>query len=161
MRTKGTAAELEARRRLAAELLSDGKTIADVMHALHVSESSVKRWKCALRQGGIEALAAKPHLGRPPRLNAQQQKQLVRILLRGAVAAGYSTPLWTCSRVAAVIQQQWGVHYSTTQTWRLLRRLAWSPQKPRLRARERDEVAIEQWRDTDWTRIKKEHRAAS
>jgi transposase len=161
MRTKGTAAELEARRRLAAELLADGKTIVEVMHALHVSESSVKRWKSALREGGIEALAAKPHPGRPPRLKARQRKQLVRILLRGPIAAGYSTQLWTCSRVAAVIQQQWGVRYSTTQTWRLLKRLAWSPQKPSLRARERDEAAIERWRNVEWPRIKKERRAAS
>ena len=161
MRTKGTASELEVRRRVAAKLLSDGQTIGEVMHALQVSESSVKRWKRALREGGLEALAAKPHPGRPPRLKAQQRSQLVRILLRGPMASGYNTQLWTCARVAAVIQQQWGIRYSTTQTWRLLKRLAWSPQQPRLRARERDEAAIERWRKVAWPRIKKERRAAS
>jgi hypothetical protein len=42
-----------------------------------------------------------------------------------------------------------------------LKRLAWSPQQPRLRARERDEAAIERWRAVDWPRVKKELAAAS
>jgi transposase len=131
------------------------------MHALRVSESSVKRWKRAWREGGSEALASKPHPGRTPRLDPREHRQLVRILLRGPIAAGYSTQLWTCSRVAAVIQQRWNISYSTVQVWRLLKRLAWSPQQPRLRARERDEAAIERWRAAEWPRLKKERAAAS
>ena len=161
MRTKGTAAELEARRRLAVDLLADGKTICEVMHALHVSESSVKRWKRAWREGGSDALVSKPHPGRTPRLARREHPKLVRILLRGPTAAGFSTQLWTCPRVAAVIERVWGVSYSFVQVWRLLRQLGWSPQKPLLRARERDEAAIEQWREVEWSRVKKERRAAS
>jgi transposase len=131
------------------------------MHALGVSESSVKRWKRAWREGGSEALAAKPHHGRPPRLDPREHPKLVRILLRGPIAAGYSTNLWTCPRVAAVIQQHWSISYSPVQVWRLLRRLAWSPQQPRLRACERDEAAIERWRKVDWPRLKKERATAS
>jgi transposase len=131
------------------------------MHALGVSESSVKRWKRAWREGGSAALVTKPNPGRTPRLDPREHRKLLRILLRGPIAAGYSTQLWTCSRVAAVIQQHWNISYSTVQVWRLLRRLAWSPQQPRLRACERDEAAIERWRAVEWPRVKKERAAAS
>lgn len=161
MRTKGTAAELEARRRLAVALLSDGKTIGEVMATLGVSESSVKRWKRAVREGGPAALAARPHPGPRPRLDARQKAQLVKLLLAGPLAAGYLTNLWTCSRVKAMILRHFGVTYHDCHVWRLLRQLKWTPQKPRRRALERDEAAIERWRAREWPRIKKERRAAS
>ena len=50
MRKQGSAAELETRRRLAGRLLLEGKTIGDVMNIVEASESSVKRWKRALKK---------------------------------------------------------------------------------------------------------------
>lgn len=161
MRTKGTAAELEARRRLAVALLSDGKTISEVVATLGVSESSVKRWKRAVREGGLAALTARPHPGPTPRLDAGQKARLVKLLLAGPLAAGYLTNLWTCSRVKSLILRHFGVTYHDCHVWRLLRQLKWTPQKPRRRALERNEAAIEQWRIREWPRIKKERRAAS
>src|SRR5437016_4449992 len=109
MRPQGSAAELEARRRLATRMLAKGMTCAEVADLLGVSLSSAKRWKAAWKKGGVEALAAKPHPGKTPRISARQKRQLVKFLLRGPVAAGYLTDLWTCPRVAEVIQRQFGV----------------------------------------------------
>lgn len=161
MRPKGSAAELEVRRRLAVGMLAKGKTIREVAELLGASESSVKRWKAAWAKGGVDALAAKPHPGRPPRLSTAQFRQLVNILLRGPIAAGYATDLWTCPRVAQVIAKRFGVKYHDAHVWKLLRKLNWSCQKPERRARERDEAAIRRWRKRDWLRIKKEHASAS
>ena len=44
MRTKGTAAELEVRRRIAANLFGLKITLAEIAQLLDVSLSSVKRW---------------------------------------------------------------------------------------------------------------------
>jgi transposase len=63
--------------------------------------------------------------------------------------------LWTCPRVALVIQEHFGVIYHTAHVWRLLRSLGWSCQKPEQRARERDEAEIARWRHEEWPRIKK------
>jgi transposase len=161
MRTKGSAEVLEERRRLAARMLDQGYTVAEVMAAVGASESSVKRWKRAVREGGHEALKAKPHAGKPWRLSAEQREELVPILLRGARAAGFANELWTCSRVAHVIEQRFGVKYHPDHVWKVLRRLGWSCQKPEQRARERNEEAIRRWRKSDWPRIKKEPRKAS
>ena len=161
MRTKGTAAELEAQRRYATQLLGQNMTMGEVMHLLNVSETSVKRWKRALREGGPDALAAKPHPGPRPRLDARQRAQLVRLLLKGPRAAGFANELWTCPRVARLIEQRFGVGYHVDHVWRVLRDLGWTCQKPELRARERDDEQIRRWRERDWPRIKKELSAKS
>jgi transposase len=155
MRPKGTAAALEARRRRAADLLADGKTLAEVARTVKASPSSVHRWKQAMVQGGTAALAARPHPGAKPKLMASQKRRLVTMLLRGPRAAGYRTELWTCARVAEVVQRRFGVTYHPDHLGRMLHALGFSPQKPESRARERDEAAIRSWRAHDWPRIKK------
>jgi transposase len=155
MRTKGTAAELEVRRRIAARLLREDMTLADVARCVDASVSSVSRWKRALKTRGPAALAAKPHPGPARKLSEAQQNELVEILLHGPLAAGYFTDLWTCRRVRHVIERKFGVRYHVDHVGRLLHSLGFSPQQPRRRARERDEAAIERWRREDWPRIKK------
>ena len=128
---------------------------ADVARAVGCGPSSVTRWKEVIRKQGVEGLKAKPAPGRPRFLSESQKKELEKILLRGATASGYGTDLWTCSRVAAVIERQFGVEYNTNYIWYILQDLGWTCQKPERQARERDEKAIETWRRKDWPRIKK------
>lgn len=157
MRPKGTAAELEARRLRAADLLADGKTTAQVAALLGAGHSSVKKWKAALAQGGKEALAAKPPPVKSSKLDDSQKSQLVEILVCGPLASGFRTDLWTCRRVAEVVQQRFGVSYHPDHLGRILHDLGFTPQKPEQLARERDEEAIQRWRKRDWPRIKRGH----
>lgn len=155
MRTKGTAAELEVRRQIAARLFTEDFTLADMARCVGASISSIKRWKLAWQRGGVAALVAKPQPRPRCRLSDAQKAQLVEILLRGPLAAGYFSDLWTCARVAQVIQREFGVTYHADHVGRILHDLGFTPQKPQRRARERDEAAIERWRRVDWPRIKK------
>lgn len=154
MRTQGTAAALEARRLIAADLLQDGMKQADVARHLRVHVSTVGRWKRALDAGGREALGAKPQTAWS-KLEAWQKERLIDLLRRGPLAAGFETDLWTCPRVAQLIEDEFGVTYHVDHIGRLLRSLGFTPQKPARRARERDDEAIESWRQNDWPRIKK------
>jgi len=155
MRIKGTPAELEARRRRAAELLGQGKGVNQVARLVGASPSSVSRWNKALERRGPDGLRAKPHPGPMPRLSKTQKRSLVALLKKGAVSAGYPNDLWTCRRVADLIGRTFGVWYNPDHVWRILDSLGWSAQKPEARARERDEKAVERWRKKDWPRIKK------
>jgi transposase len=76
-------------------------------------------------------------------------------LLKGAKANGFSTDLWTCSRIAELIERRYGVRYHVDHIPRLMASLGWSCQKPEVRAVERDEQAIQTWVSKDWPRIKK------
>jgi transposase len=159
MRPNGSPHELEQRRYRALALLQQGLSPVEVAQRVGVDRRSVRRWNSAARREGREALAAQPAPGRPPRLSASQQRRLEKTLLQGAEAAGFGTPLWTCPRVAAWIEQRFGIHYHVDHVCRLLHGLGFTPQKPARRAVERDEEAIGQWVSQQWPAIKKKRRA--
>jgi transposase len=94
-----------------------------------------------------DGLAAKPQVGPAPRLSSEQLHRLDGMLRQGAQAHGWPNRLWTCARVAEVIRRHFGVSLHHDHVGRMLRaRLNWTPQKPRRRARERDELAIDFWK---------------
>ena len=155
MRPHGSPAQLEARRRRAAALLDKGLGVRAVARQIGCSPTSVSRWQAEVHAGGLNALRPKPPPGRPRRLTARQRQRLLKLLLKGATAHGFSTALWTLPRVAEVIARTFGVTYHPAHVWRILRGEGWSCQKPERRARERDEAAIQRWRAARWPHIKK------
>ena len=159
MRPSGSPEELERRRRHAMGLLQQGRAPVEIARLLGVDRRSVRRWRASHDRDGLAGVGAKRAPGRPPKLDARRRARLERVLLRGAEAAGFSTPLWTCPRVADVIRREFGVRYHVDHIGRVLRKLGWSPQKPERRARERDEAAIQRWVKVDWPRIKKKRGA--
>ncbi len=155
MRTKGTPAELEARRLRAGKLLRQGKSTSEVARLVGVTSSCVSKWKKSLRQRGLKGLKATPHPGPAPRLSTAHKRRLVAMLTKGALAAGYDSDLWTCRRVRDLIGKTLGVWYDLNHVGRILHTLGFSVQKPEARARERNEAAIARWRTKDWPRLKK------
>jgi len=155
MRPEGSPTELERRRLRALALLEQGLAPVDIAQRLGVDRRSVRRWKSAARRGGSQALAARPVPGRPPKLQSRHQPRLEKLLLCGAQAAGFANDLWTCPRIAHLIEREFGVAYHVDHVGRLLRGLGWTPQRPARRARERDEAQIQHWIKADWPRIKK------
>jgi transposase len=154
-RPKGSADLLEDRRRRAVELLKAGLSLNEVGRRIHCAASSVMRWFNAWRRGGSEGLKVGASPGRPPKLRPAQRRRLVRLLLKGPMAHGYRTNLWTTARIAEMIKREFGVNYHRDHVGRLMHRLNWTHQKPETRAVERNEDAIEQWKRKDWPRVKK------
>ncbi len=146
---------LEKRRLTAAKLLDRGLNQSDVARRVKVVRQTVARWAKALAGGGVAALRKAGRAGRKPRLAAEQRERLVKLLLAGPESLGYETPLWTCPRVAHLIESEFDVRYHEGHVWKLLVWLGWSPQRPMGRARERNEAAIREWRQTRWPAIKK------
>ncbi len=155
MRPHGSPASLAKRRQRAVALLQQGLAPVDVARRVGVDRRSIRRWRATFEQQGESGLEPKPSPGRPRKLSDQQRAQLERWLLKGAAACGFATDLWTCPRVADLIQRRWGVVYHANHIGRLLRSLGWSPQRPARRARERDEETIQGWLKTDWPLVKK------
>lgn len=155
MRPHGSPTDLEARRRRAVALLEKGLGVREVARQIRCSPTSVSRWQAAVRTRGPDALRPQPASGRPPRVTARQRARLLKLLLKGATAHGFSTDLWTLPRVAEVIARTFGVRYHPAHVWKILRGEGWSCQKPERRARERDEAAIQRWRTDRWPHIKK------
>jgi transposase len=154
-RLKGSADLLEDRRKRALALLDSGYSLNEVGRRIGCNPSSVMRWRDARRRGGARALEVRFSPGRPWKLDPAQRKRLVRLLLKGPMAQGYRTNLWTTARIAELVERQFGVRYHPDHIGRLMHSLGWSPQKPERRALERDDEEIERWKQKDWPRIKK------
>lgn len=143
MRSKGSAAQLEARRRLAVQRVKDGWKRKDVAAFLGVHPETVGEWVRAHRAGGDAALAAKPHSGRTPFLTADQERQVLGWLADKPTAHGFRTDLSTARRVAELIRRRFGVEYHPHYLREWLTKRNHSPQKPARRPRQRDQAAID------------------
>lgn len=157
-RPKGSAELVEQRRRRALALLDHGRSLHEVSRLIGCAPSSVMRWRDARRRGGQRALRVRTSPGRPPKLVTGQRQYLVKLLLKGAMAMGYATDLWTTARIAEVIEARFAVRYHRDHVGRLMRDLGWSHQKPERRAAERDERAIRRWKKEQWPKVKKRPR---
>jgi transposase len=151
---------IEARRIAGARMLKRNVAQAEVARELGVSRQAVSVWARQLAEvnGAIGKLKART-LGRPKRLSVEQCESLSRMLVAGALQAGFPTELWTVKRVRAVVVREFGVEYSQTGCWDLLRSLGFSPQKPEKRATQRNEDAILEWKRKTWPALKKKRAA--
>jgi transposase len=155
MRPKGTPTELERRRKRAVELVEQGESPTVVARILGVRRSSLYRWLHLARQP--HGLDRKPAPGPTPALSDEQLAQLEALLLQGAKAHGWPNQLWTAARVARLIERRFGVKHHPEHVRKVLKhRLNWSSQKPRRKARERDDKEVERWKDDELPRILRE-----
>jgi transposase len=155
MRSKGSAKELEARRRLAIERINAGWKQSDVAAFLGVEERSVRRWVATYRRGGKQALASKPHPGPKAKLSLLQEQSVLGWLKQSPTQFGYATELWTAGRLCTLIDEHFGVHFNPRYLSYWLARRRITPQKPQKRPRQRNEAEIECWLRENWPELLK------
>jgi transposase len=146
--------EATRKRVRAGRLMLAGRTPAEAAKAVGVARQTAYTWKARLDEGGIDALRAMA-TGRPAQLDARQFEGLRVALLRGALAHGFGTELWTLKRVRELIRRLYGVTFSEVHVWRLLGAMGFSSQKPERRAIERNEQAVVAWKRKTWPALKK------
>src|SRR5215218_5797528 len=145
----------EGRRLRALELKEQGWKQSQIADALGVSEGAVSQWMKRVREEGVEGLRHKPPPGATPRLSEDERAKLPELLAQGAEAHGFRGEVWTCERVATVIRREFGVSYHPAHVSRMVRALGFSLQKPQRRAEQRDEEAIEHWKEKKWPSLKR------
>ncbi|MFN8466395.1 MAG: IS630 family transposase [Caldilineaceae bacterium] len=146
----------EYRRMRVWEMHQQGYKQYEIAAALGLTPSAVSRIIARGKEGGVAALQHHKPPGRPAQLSAEQRQQLLAELAQGAEAHGFAGDVWTTERIAQFIVQRFGVKYHRDYIGPLLRQLGWSPQRPVVRASQRDEAAIAQWVEVTWPELKKE-----
>jgi transposase len=151
----GTPQELERRRRRIVELVEKGESPTTLARLFGVAVSSIHRWRRMARlPDGLKPIA---NPGPKHGLDDSQLQQLEALLLQGAKQHGWHNDLWTASRVAVLIKRHFGVDYHPEHVRKILKqRLRWTSQKPRRKARERDDKEIERWKADEFPRIVRE-----
>jgi transposase len=145
----------EGRRLRAWELHQAGWSQQQIADALGVTQGAISKWLTRARQGGIAALYRRKAAGRSAQLTPEQRAQLPALLNHGAQAFGFRGAVWTRARVALVIKRTFGITYHPAHVGRILKAVRWSCQQPTRRARQRNDAAIQHWRDQDAPALKK------
>jgi transposase len=145
----------EWRRIRAWELSQEGWPPCDIAEALGVSRAAVSQWLTAADRAGPAALRRRLHPGPTGKLLPGQRELIADCLWHGAEAYGFRGDVWTCARVARVIEEEFGVRYHPGHVSRILKEIGWTPQVPITRALQRDEAAIQRWREHDWPQLKR------
>ena len=145
----------EWRRLRAVELDRLGWWEVDIAEALGVHKGTVSKWLAVAKQKGPDALLAHPTAGHLPKLSDAQKRLIPELLWHGAEAYGFRGDVWTCARIAQVVQREFGVLYHKDHVSRLMQELGWTPQVPITRALQRDEAAIEHWRMAVWPELRR------
>jgi len=155
MRPHGTGAELERRRRLAVARVRSGHMQTDVANFLGVHTNSVWRWMQAYRQQGMAGLRAHDPTGRPPKLSAAQEREVLRWFRRSPTEFDFPTELWTAPRVTKLIAKHFHVRFHPRYVCQWLAERRITPQKPVVRSYKRDDREVRRWLREEWPRIKK------
>ena len=123
----------ECRRLRAWELHEQGWPQRKIAAALGVTQGAVSQWLRRVREGGgVEALHRKRARGRRAALTAEQLARIPDLIAQGPEAFGFRGNRWTTVRVAAVIDEVFGVLYHPAHVSRLLQKHC-----PNWRAREK------------------------
>ena len=145
----------EGRRLRAWERSHQGWTHQQIAQALGVTPGAISQGLKRAPWQGSAALRDHSAPGAKPVLRADQRAQVVPLLHAGAEACGLRGDGWTCRRVAQLIQDQFQVSSHPDPVGRLRRPLGWSPQRPGVRATQRDEAASAAWEAAGWPALNK------
>jgi len=144
----------------AVQRVEAGESPEVVIQALGFSRGRIYEWLARYREGGLEALRAKPVPGRTPKLYGKALDWLYRtITMSSPEQFKFEFALWTRAMVRTLIRQQFGVALSEVSVWRLLRKLGLSPQRPLVRAYQRDPELVSDWITNEFPRIRAEAKA--
>lgn len=147
--------ERERRRTKAAKLFKKGISHAEISRRLGVTPAAVTQWRNAYAHGGKKSLASKGHSGFPSKVTPEKRIRFKAEILKGPLAHGYPTNLWTLPRLASVLAKIVRVRFSEVWVWTIVRDLGFTPQKPQVKARQRDEQAIAGWKAVTLPKLKK------
>lgn len=145
----------EKQRLKAAKLFKKGVSQAEIARRFGISTPAASYWYAAYQKGGEAALRSKGHTGFSSKLTPEKRLLFKKAILKGPLAHGYETNLWTLPRLSALMKKVAGVKFSEVWTWKIVRELGFTPQKPQAKAIQRDEVAIAGWCTTTLPGLKK------
>lgn len=144
---------LEKIRLMAVERVRGGEPASEVIAAYGFSRTTIYKWLTAAEKPGvgIRALRAKKATGRPRRLTSAQEREVFRwINGRNPKQHGLEVSLWTRAVVAKLIAEKFSVRLGLTAVGELLARIGMTPQKPKTRSVERNEIDIVNWKELTW-----------
>jgi transposase len=148
---------LEQLRIRAVRQIEQGAHPEEIAAGLGMTRAAVYGWLAKYREGGLEALRAKPVPGRPPKLQGVQLARLYGLVVgNDPRQLRFAFALWTRAMVRELIRREFGVALSEVSVGRLLRKLGLSPQRPLYRAYQQDPEAVARWKAETYPQLREQ-----
>jgi transposase len=146
---------LEQLRIRAVGQIEQGAHPEDDAQGLGMTRAAVYSWLAKYREGGLEALRAKPVPGRPPSLSGAQLARLYGLVVgNDPRQLRFVFALWTRAMIRELIRREFGVRLSEVSVGRLLGKLGLSPQRPLYRASQQNPEAVARWKAEQYPAIR-------
>ena len=137
---------LEQLRIRAVRQIEQGAHPEEIAQALGMTRAAVYGWLAKYREGGLEALKARPVPGRPPTLSGSQLQRIYTLVVgNDPRQLPFTFALWTRAMVRELIGREFAVRLSEVSVGRLLPKLGLSPQRPLYRADQQNPEAVARW----------------
>jgi transposase len=148
---------LEQLRIRAVGQIEHGAHPEEVAAALGMTRAAVYGWLAKYREGGLDALRAKPVPGRPPTLSGAQLARLYGLVVgNDPRQLRFPFALWTRAMIRELIRREFDVRLSEVSVGRLLRKLGLSPQRPLYRAYQQNPEAVARWKAETYPQLRRE-----
>ena len=128
---KATADARIARRILAVANALDGMSREDAARAAGMDRQTLRDWVLRYNAHGIDGLADRWNGGRPPTFTADEQAEIVSIVLAGSDPETTGISAYTLEDLAHICKTRFGKRMHPWSLGRLLKRLGLSRQKTR------------------------------
>ena len=148
---------LEQLRIRAVRQIEQGAHPEEIAQALGMTRAAVYGWLAKYREGGLEALKARPVPGRPPTLSGSQLQRIYTLVVgNDPRQLPFTFALWTRAMVRELIGREFAVRLSEVSVGRLLGKLGLSPQRPLYRAYQQNPEAVARWNAETYPAIRAE-----
>lgn len=127
---RASRSDSERIRFLAMESLMRGNDREKVRAVFGLHRSALSRWITRVNRGGPEGLREKQRRGCPRKLSAEEEKEISADLLKSPRSLGYRQSNWDGKLLVRRIEKLYGVTYSLSGVYSLLRRLGFTVQRP-------------------------------
>ena len=130
-----------SRRILAIANALDGMSREEAARSAGMDRQTLRDWVIRYNADGIDGLADRPRDGRPPKLDAEEKSELVRIVLVGPDPEVSGLSAFTREDLVRICKQRFAKSLHVTSMGRILRELELTRQKARPSHPEKDPAA--------------------
>ena len=108
-----------------------GWSMDEIASSLNMKRRTVHDVLWRFMKRGLDAAYDVKREGRPNHLTIKQQENLRKNLIAGPQAVGFKEGSWSTRMVLHLVEDKYGKRYTREHMTRVLRKLGFSPQKPR------------------------------
>jgi transposase len=138
---KGESDARIARRILAIANALDSMSREEAAQSAGMDRQTLRDWVIRYNEHGLDGLADLPRDGRPPKLDAEEKAELIRIVLAGPDPEASGLSAFTREDLVRICKRQFSTSLHVTSMGRILRELGLSRQKARPSHPEKDPAA--------------------